>query len=118
MHVFALLVMIRRREIGVMRAVGASRGDVRLLLMTEAAVVGLISGVIGLIGAAVLAWSADRTLAAGLPDFPFKPESFFFFEPWLIAAALGLAVISCVLGALAPSMRATGPDPPEVLSSA
>jgi hypothetical protein len=117
MHVFALLVMIRRREIGVMRAVGASRGDVRLLLMTEAAVVGLISGVIGLIGAVVLAWSADRTLAGGLPDFPFKPESFFSFEPWLIAAALGLAVISCVLGALAPSMRATGPDPAEVLSS-
>ena len=117
MHVFALLVMIRRREIGVMRAVGASRGDVRLLLMTEAGVVGLVSGVIGMMGAAALAWTADRALVAGLPDFPFKPESFFAFEPWLIAAALGLAVISCVLGALAPSIRATGPDPAEVLSS-
>ena len=117
MHVFALLVMIRRREIGVMRAVGASRGDVRLLLMTEAAVVGFASGLIGLVGAMVLAWSADRALDAGLPDFPFKPESFFAFDPWLIAAALGLAMVSCVLGALAPSLRATGPDPAEVLSS-
>jgi len=117
MHVFALLVMIRRREIGVMRAVGASRGDVRLLLMSEAAVVGFVSGLIGLIGAVVLAWSADRALGAGLPDFPFKPESFFAFDPWLIATALALAVLSCVLGALAPSLRATGPDPAEVLSS-
>lgn len=116
MHVFALLVMIRRREIGVMRAVGASRNDVRLLLVTEAAVVGFAAGVVGLIGAAALSWTADRALAAGLPDFPFKPETFFSFEPWLIAAAMVLAVLSCVIGALAPSIRATGPDPAEVLS--
>ena len=117
MHVFALLVMIRRREIGVMRAVGASRGEIRLLLITEAAVVGFAAGACGLMGAAVLAWAADRALISGLPDFPFKPESFFAFHPWLIAAGLGLAVVSCVLGSLAPSLRATGPDPAEVLSS-
>ena len=117
MHVFALLVMIRRREIGVMRAVGASRGDVRLLLMTEAAVVGFAAGLCGLVVASGLAWAADRALISGLPDFPFKPESFFAFDPWLLAAGLGVAVISCVLGSLAPSLRATGPDPAEVLSS-
>jgi len=117
MHVFALLVMIRRREIGVMRAVGASRGDVRLLLVAEASVVGLVAGAFGLAGAAVIAWSANRALTAGLPDFPFKPESFFAFEPWLMATALVLALASCVLGALAPSIRATGPDPAEVLTS-
>jgi len=117
MHVFALLVMIRRREIGVMRAVGAARSEIRLLLMTEATVVGFAAGVCGLTVAAVLAWAADRALISGLPDFPFKPESFFAFDPRLIAAGLGLAVISCVLGSLAPSMRATSPDPAEVLSS-
>ncbi len=117
MHVFALLVMIRRREIGVMRAVGAARNEIRLLLITEAAVVGLAAGVCGLVGAAILAWAADRALISGLPDFPFKPESFFAFDPRLMAAALGLAVISCILGSLAPSWRATGPDPAEVLSS-
>lgn len=116
MHVFALLAMIRRREIGVMRAVGASRGDVRLLLVTEAAVVGLAAGVSGLLGSAALAWAADRALTTGLPDFPFKPESFFVLDPRLITAVLALAVISCVFGALAPSLRATGPDPAEVLS--
>jgi len=117
MHVFALLVMIRRREIGVLRAVGASRRDVRLLLVTEAAAVGLAAGLTGLAGAAALAWTADRALNDWLPDFPFKPESFFAFDPWLIAAALALAVASCVLGGLAPSLRATGPDPASVLSS-
>jgi hypothetical protein len=116
MHVFALLAMIRRREIGVMRAVGASRGDVRLLLLTEAATVGVVAGSIGVAISRVVAWAADRGLASAVPDFPFKPESLFAFDPRLVAAAIALGVISCVLGALAPSLRATGPDPAEVLN--
>ena len=116
MHVFALLGMIRRREIGVMRAVGASRGDVRSLFLAEAAVVGTLAGCAGVAIARAIAWIADRGLASAVPDFPYKPESFFAFEPWMIATALGLAVLSGGLGALAPALRATGPDPAEVLS--
>jgi hypothetical protein len=115
-HVFALLVMIRRREIGVMRAVGASRGDVRLLLLAEAAVAGAAAGTAGILASRLIAWIADRALASAAPDLPFRPESFFSFEPWLVAVALSLAVLSCVLGALAPSIRATNLDPAEVLS--
>jgi ABC-type antimicrobial peptide transport system permease subunit len=116
MHVFALLVMIRRREIGVMRAVGAPRADIRQLFLTEAAVIGFGSGCIGIVGARLFGWIADRGLDSVVPDFPYKPQSFFAFDPWLVAGALGLAVLSCVLGALAPSLRATGPDPAEVLN--
>jgi hypothetical protein len=116
MHVFALLMMIRRREIGVMRAVGASRSDIRLLLLAEAAVVGLVAGIVGLAGALVLALATDGLLARALPDFPFKPESFFTFEPWLVAAALGVAVLACVLGALTPVIRATTADPAAVIT--
>jgi len=116
MHVFALLVMIRRREIGVMRAVGASRADVRMLIVAEAALVGLVAGCVGVAAAFVLAWSTDRLLGDRLPDFPFKPESFFSFEPWLMAVALGVAVLACVAGALGPAFRATAADPAEVIS--
>jgi hypothetical protein len=116
MHVFLMLVMIRRREIGVMRAVGATRRQLRTLLVTEAAVVGLAAGAIGVVGALVAAGVADRILASSLPDFPFKPETFFSFEPWLVAAALGLAATSCALGALGPALRATRADPADVLS--
>lgn len=116
MHVFALLIMIRRREIGVMRAVGASRNDVRMLITAEAGVIGLIAGALGLGAAASLAALADAVLASNLPDFPFKPDSFFSFEPWLMAAALVLAVGSCVLGALGPALRATAADPADIVA--
>jgi hypothetical protein len=116
MHVFALLAMIRRREIGVMRAVGASRGDIRQQVLTEAAVIGLSAGCLGILIARLVAWIADRGLESAIPDFPFKPETFFSFEPGLIAASCGLAILACVLGAIGPSVRATGPDPAEVLN--
>lgn len=116
MHVFALLAMIRRREIGVMRAVGASRGDIRQQVLTEAAVIGLAAGCLGIVAARSVAWIADRGLESAVPDFPYKPETFFSFEPGLIAASFGLAVLACVLGAVGPSARATGPDPAEVLN--
>ena len=116
MHVFALLVMIRRREIGVMRAVGASRADIRMLVLAESAVVGLAAGAAGLAAAVGLTAAADAALAARLPDFPFKPESFFSFEPWLAAVALGLAVAACVLGALAPALRAAAADPASIIA--
>jgi hypothetical protein len=116
MHVFALLVMIRRREIGVMRAVGASRAHIRTLILAESAVVGLVAGVAGLAVAGGLTAAADAALTARLPDFPFKPESFFSFEPRLAAVALGLAAAACVLGALAPALRAASADPATVIA--
>lgn len=116
MHVFALLVMVRRREIGVMRAVGASRGDVVSLLLSEAAAVGLAAGLVGVGAARLVAWVADRALASSVPDFPFKPESFFAFEPWLAAVVVALAAVACVVGAVAPILSATRPDPAEVVS--
>lgn len=115
LHVFTLLGLIRRREIAVMRAVGASRSDVRLLFLTEAAVVGTAAGGLGLLAATVLAWAAGRGLDSFVPDFPFKPETFFSFEPWIVVCAVGIAVLACVLGALAPALRATSSDPAEIL---
>jgi len=116
MHVFALLVMIRRREIGVMRAVGASRNDVRTLITVEAGVVGLIAGALGFAAAAGIALLADAALTSSLPNFPFKPDSFFSFEPWFLPAALALAAVSCVLGALGPALRATAADPADIVA--
>jgi putative ABC transport system permease protein len=116
MHVFYLVVMVRRREIGLLRAVGARRSDIRTLLVAEAAVVGLFAGLVG-IGIAVGAgFAADAFAASRVPDFPFKPESFFVFPPWLLAAVLGLAVAACVIGALPPAVRAAAGDPATALA--
>jgi hypothetical protein len=116
MHVFYLVVMVRRREIGVLRAVGARRGDIRRLLVSEALVVGLISGAVGVVAALVAAKAADVFAASQVPDFPFKPESFFAFSPLLLVSVMALAVLACVIGALPPAARAASGDPSDALS--
>jgi hypothetical protein len=116
MHVFYLVVMVRRREIGLLRAVGARRGDIRVLLVAEASVVGLAAGLAGLIAAVAAGAVADIFAASRVPDFPFKPDSFFAFSPWLLASVLALAVVACVIGALPPAYRAASGDPSEALA--
>jgi hypothetical protein len=116
MHVFALLTVLRRREIAVMRAVGASRGSVRLLLVTEAAVVGLAAGAVGVATARGLGWLTDRVVESGLSDLPFAPETLFAFPAWLLAGAVAVAVLCCVLGALGPVLLATAADPADGLA--
>jgi hypothetical protein len=115
MHVFYLVVMVRRREIGLLRAVGARRGDIRTLLVAEAAVVGLAASLLGVAVAVAGGAVADAFAAGSVPDFPFKPESFFAFSPWLIIPVVLLAVVACVIGALPPSFRAAAGDPSEAL---
>jgi putative ABC transport system permease protein len=116
MHVFYLVVIVRRREIGLYRALGARRSDVRALIVAEAAVVGFAAGLVGLISGVGAGFAADAFAISRLPDFPFKPDSFFAFSPWLLVSVLALAVVACVLGALPPAFRAASGDPSEALA--
>ena len=116
MHVFFLVVMVRRRELGLLRAMGARRADIRALLLAEAATVGLLSGITGSLVALAAAAVANAFAATHLPAFPFKPDSFFVFPPWLLAAVLALAVAAAVLGALPSALRAAAGDPADALA--
>ena len=47
--VLYISVLERTREIGILRAIGAKKADIRRLFLSEAAVIGLIAGVIGVV---------------------------------------------------------------------
>jgi putative ABC transport system permease protein len=96
----------RRREIGVRRAVGATRGDILKQFLVEAVV---ISGVGGMIG--ILLGAGGATVAALLQKLP----------PAYLWSTIGLAVVlSFVVGlvfGLQPAWRAARVDPIEALRS-
>ncbi len=116
MHVFFMLIYERQRELGIMRAVGARKSDIRRIILGEAAIVGLVAGGVGVTSAIAMARIFDRVSANYLPDFPYKPETYFAFEPAIIGAALLFAMGFCVLGALLPAWRAARIDPVIVLT--
>jgi putative ABC transport system permease protein len=115
-HSFFLQVSERKRELGVLRAIGATRADIRMLVLAEAGLVGVIGGVLGIASAWIGGALVDVAAARWLPPFPFKPESFFLFEWWIVAGGLGCAVLFAVLGGFFPARRAARMAPARALA--
>lgn len=117
MHTFLTLVTERRHEIGIMRAVGATRGDIRRLFLTEALMLGLFGGVLGnLVSFGVtrgVNWLAQRYLEG----IPFKPDEFFAYDWRVVTGGIAFACVFCLLGAFLPARRAARLDPAVVLAS-
>lgn len=112
-----LSVMERRHEIGIFRAVGASRGDIRLLFLVEAALIGLLGAAVGVALALAAARVADLLLDRVLPDLPLLPPSFFAFSWPILLAGLTLGVLVSVLAAVPPAHRAARLDPARTLET-
>ncbi|MBE7448394.1 MAG: ABC transporter permease [Kofleriaceae bacterium] len=115
-HNFFMQVTERRREIGVLRAVGASQRDVLMIVLGEAAVIGLVSGVLGSAAAFLGSLVVDWASAALVPAFPFKPRSWFDFEWWIFALAVGFSVLFCVVGGWLPARKAAQMEPAAALA--
>jgi putative ABC transport system permease protein len=114
-HIFYGIVVERKKEIGLMRALGASKRLIMNLYLAQGLIVGLGGGLGGVFLAILASYVADFLSINYLPDFPFKPERFFSFEPWIILLALVLSLASCVAGAYWPARKASRQNPMEVL---
>ena len=97
----------RTREIGLMRAIGATRRQVRLLFLAEAAALAALGGVAGLLGGL----GAGALLRLAIPGLPVETPLAFVVAALLVSATTGLAA-----GAL-PAQRAAGLDPIDALQA-
>lgn len=113
---FAMLVHERRREIAILRALGATGRDVAVLVLGEAAVLGLAGGALGALLARGGAWAVDQAAHSLLQHVPLVPDGFFAFPWWAEALGIAVALLFCVVGALGPARRASRLDPAAVLA--
>jgi putative ABC transport system permease protein len=112
LNTLLMTVMERYQEIGIYKAIGASNGDVRILFLTEAAVLGLAGGLGGLLLAKIVCWF----LQWGINQYALHqgiegPTDAFHFPLWLLAGAVFYAVVISVLSGLYPASRAARIDP-------
>lgn len=115
-HNFFIQVSERKREIGIMRAVGATETDVQLIVLGEAAVIGIVGGLLGIGLALGIATAWNAYAAANIPRFPFKPDSWFEFKTWIWGSALGFSTLFCILGGYLPGRRAAKMEPAQALA--
>jgi putative ABC transport system permease protein len=111
-NTMVMAVYERTREIGILKALGASRTDIRRLFMIEAGFIGLAGGVVGLL----VGWGLGVVLNQGIVwymqhrDLPVR-EGFFVVTPLL---ALGVILFAACIGTVAgllPAHRAASLDP-------
>ena len=117
-HTFLMVIFERQREIGIMRAIGASKWDIRKIILGESALIGLAAGIFG----NGLSYGVSRLvngLASDLRErFPVIPDDFFIYDWTLILGSVGFALCFCLLGAWIPANRAAKMDPAVVLTRA
>ncbi|MCO6486724.1 MAG: ABC transporter permease [Saprospiraceae bacterium] len=108
-------ILERTREIGIMKAIGGSEGQIKSVFFGEAAVIGLI----GALGGIALGWLV--TLAAGsfinmkIREMGETPMDLFYFPWWLLLGSIGFAIGLSLLAGLYPASRAARIDPVEAL---
>lgn len=115
-NTMVMAVYERTREIGILKAIGASPGDIRALFMAEAAFIGLVGGIVGTIGGWLLGLGLNRLILAILRwrEVPME-GTFFVVTGWLVALALVFATVVGLLAGLYPAARAARLDPLDAL---
>ncbi|MDQ3778411.1 MAG: ABC transporter permease, partial [Actinomycetota bacterium] len=107
-NTMSITVAQRTRELATLRTIGASRGQIRLAVLLEALVIGLIASVVGFFLGIGLAYGLDWLFGALDLDLP-TAEMVIATRTVIFAFVIGIVVT--VLAAFVPSLRATRVSP-------
>jgi lipoprotein-releasing system permease protein len=109
--VLVVSVVQKRREIGILRAMGATQGQVLRIFLLQGAIVGGVGSLLGVVLAVALIW-AFTTFVRGSDGLPL----FVITLPPLMALQVALLATVCgVLAAVAPARRAAQLDPAQAI---
>ena len=114
---FAIAVTQRRAEIGILRALGATRRQIRTLFLAESAVAGLVGSALGLGFGYLLARGTAGyvgQMLEGISGIAQRVEDV-ATNPWLMALALAMGVATSMVAAAIPARNAARVDPVQAL---
>jgi putative ABC transport system permease protein len=94
-------VLERGKEIGLMKAMGGTRWEVMLIFCGEAALLGVMGGIVGYLLGSVIAQFITRTVFAASAEL----------VPWFVLVSLGVSLFLALLGSLGPMISVFKLDP-------
>lgn len=114
-NTLVMAILERRREIGIMKAIGASDRDVERLFFAEAGAMGIVGGIFGL----VLGWAIGQVINFGTNIYlrrqSIPPEHFWAVPLWLAIFSIVFAFLVSLISGIYPAGRAARLDPVQAL---
>lgn len=114
-NTLVMAVLERRREIGVLKALGAADRDVKQLFFVEAGVMGLFGGIVG----TLFGWLIGRALTFGTNVYLHRQNlssvDISSVPLWLVLFGIGFAIAVSLAAGLYPASRAARLDPVQAL---
>jgi putative ABC transport system permease protein len=114
-NTLVMAILERRREIGVLKALGAADRDVRRLFFTEAAVMGFLGGLCGVL----LGWLIERAINFGTNVYLSRQQlpaiKVAAIPWWMVVAAIAFSIAVSLAAGIYPASRAARLDPVEAL---
>jgi putative ABC transport system permease protein len=114
---FAIAVTERRAEIGILRALGATRGQVRWLFLAESAITGLVGSLAGLLFGVLIARGIAASIGTLISDVygVAQHAEELSTTPGLLALALAIGIGTSMVAAVIPARNAARVDPVRAL---
>lgn len=114
-NTLVMAILERRREIGVLKALGAADSDVQQLFFVEAGIMGFLGGILGVL----FGWLLGRALTYGTNVYLHRQNlnsiELSSVPWWLVLSALGFAVLVSLAAGLYPASRAAKLNPVDAL---
>ena len=114
-NTLVMSIIERYKEIGILKSLGASDGDIRLLFLIESSSIGFVGALFGLL----FGWVVSRIASAVAMMLMVREGSpavdFFYLPVWLIVLAMMFGTVVALLAGLYPSGRAAKVDPVQSL---
>jgi putative ABC transport system permease protein len=114
---FAIAVTERRAEIGILRALGATRGQIRWLFLGESALTGLVGSLGGLAFGMLIARGIAASIGSLISDVygVAQHADEIAASPALLGLALAIGIATSIVAAAIPARHAAGVDPVQAL---
>jgi putative ABC transport system permease protein len=114
-NTLVMAILERRREIGILKALGAADRDVRRLFFVEAGAMGLFGGILG----TAMGWLISRAINFGtniyLARRSLPPITVSTVPWWMVAAAIAFSIAVSLAAGIYPASRAAKLDPVQAL---
>lgn len=108
--IFLSSVVERKKEIGLLRAIGAKKQDIRSMILREALIIGLVGSFLGVVIGQISIKILNKITISQFPSTTFLPDAIFVSNIGIFITSLVFGILMSQLAALLPAHRATHID--------